>query len=258
MSTARASDWRALKARIAGLEAGGSSRGRVRAFGHAGVDSLLTGGGLPLGRWHEVTGDGLEIETGAATAAFAAALVRPLACEGAVVWVMRREDLHAPGLFGLGFPAERLIQVAASSEAEVLAALEDALGSAGVAAAIGEAEDVDLTAGRRLQLACERRGATGIVIRRRPFGGAAKGGSGTGAETRWRVGCAPSDPAGEPGLGPPRWRVALERCRGGRTGEWLMEMTDGEEALRVVADVGDRHLAPAQSAGIRQDRRRAG
>jgi protein ImuA len=222
------------------------------------VDGLLPGGGLALGRWHEVTGDGLEIETGAATAAFAAALARPMAGQGAVVWVMRREDLHAPGLAGLGFPAERLIQVSAASEAEVLAALEDALASAGVAAAIGEAEDVDLTAGRRLQLACERRGATGFVIRRRPFGGVMRGGQGTAAETRWKVGCAPSDPAGEPGLGPPRWRVELERCRGGRTGGWLMEMTDGPEALRVVADLGDRQLAPAKSGGAWPDQRRAG
>jgi protein ImuA len=53
---------------------------------------------------------------------------------------MRRNDLHAPGLAGLGFPAERLIQVRARDEAEVLSVLEDALATVGVAAAIGEAE----------------------------------------------------------------------------------------------------------------------
>src|SRR6185503_20325463 len=104
--------------------------------------------------------------------AFTARLAAPLAERGAVVWVMRRDDLHAPGLEGLGFPGRRLIQVVVSEEAEALAALEDALGSAGVAAAIGEAAAVDLVAGRRLQLACEKHGATGFVIRRRPFGSA--------------------------------------------------------------------------------------
>ena len=47
-------------------------------------------------------------------------------------------------------------------------------------AVIAEIEDVDLTAGRRLQLACEKHGATGFVIQRRPFGGASRTRSGWG------------------------------------------------------------------------------
>ncbi|WP_200906678.1 hypothetical protein, partial [Gulbenkiania mobilis] len=78
--------------------------------------------------------------------------------------VARRDDLFAPGLAGLGFPAGRLIQVRARDEAETLSVLEDALSTQGVAAAVGEAEAPDLTAGRRLQLACERRGGFGVVL----------------------------------------------------------------------------------------------
>jgi len=239
----------AVRARIAALEAGNAPDRGVLPFGDGRIDGALPGGGLPLGRWHESVGEGLEIETAAAAAAFTAALAAPLAQRGAVVWVMRRGDLYAPGLAGLGFPAERLIQVKAGDDAEVLAALEDALASAGVAAAIGEAAAVDLVAGRRLQLACEKHGSTGFVIRRRPYGGAVgRDAAGSAAATRWRVAPAPSAPApAEPGLGAPRWRVSLERCRGGRTGEWLMEKADGAHALSVVADVGDRLLAPAQS-----------
>ena len=59
--------------------------------------------------------------------------------------------------------------------------------------------------------------------------------------------------AGEFGLGSPRFRVELERCRGGRTGAWLMEAagayswekTDVAHPLRLVAELGDRQLAPA-------------
>jgi protein ImuA len=191
----------------------------------------------------------MEIETAAAAGAFVAALLRPLASRGAVVWVMRRRDLYAPGLAALGFPAERLIQVRAPSETEALIVLEDALGSAGVIAAVGEVETLDLVAGRRLQLACERSGATGFVIRRRLFGGAkAAPGLAAAAATRWRIASAPSEPAlGEPGLGPPRWRVELERCRGGRTGAWIMEKSDGALPLRVVAELGDRQLDTAKS-----------
>jgi protein ImuA len=237
----------AARAAIAALETGGAAG--VLPFGDARVDACLPGGGLPLGRWHEAAGEGMEIETAAVAAAFIAALAAPLAERGTVVWVMRREDLYAPGLAGLGFPAERLIQVRARDEAEALGALEDALGTEGVAAAIGEVESPDLTAGRRLQLACERHGAAGFVIRRRLFGGrggASRGGS--AAATRWAIASAPSEPAiGETGLGPPRWRVALERCRGGRPGAWIMEKSDDASPLRVVAELGDRQLAPPQS-----------
>jgi protein ImuA len=237
----------AMRGALASLEPRAPERGAL-PFGDARIDGALPGGGLPLGRWHELTGEGLELETATAAAAIAALMAAPLADKGAVVWVMRRDDLYAPGLEGLGFPASRLIQVRARDEAQALAAFEDALATAGVAAVIGEAEDVDLTAGRRLQLACERRGATGFVVRRRPFGGRGKGaGGGSAAATRWKVACAPSEPEpGEPGLGASRWMLDLERCRGGRPGAWIVEQTDGPYPLRVVAELGDRHLAAPQ------------
>jgi protein ImuA len=172
------------------------------------------------------------------------------------VWILRRDDLFAPGLAGLGFPAERLIQVCVRDEAEALAAAEDALATIGVCAVFAEVEAVDLTAGRRLQLACEKRGATGFMIRRKPYGGQGrKSPPGTAAATRWTIAPALSQPgAGEFGLGAPRWRAALERCRGGRPGAWVLEAElaftweacDGAHPLRLVAELGDRELAPAQ------------
>lgn len=255
MSDFRRGALAALKAEIAALEAGGRACSASLPFGAPAIDELLPGGGLPLGRWHEITGAGLEAETSAAPAAFAALMAIPLASRGEAIWVFRRDDLFAPGLSGLGFPAEKLIQVCAHDEAEALSVMEDALSTVGVAAVIGETGDVDLTAGRRLQLACEKRGATAFVLRRSPFGNAASRAAGSTAATRWRVASAPSEPpAGEFGLGAPRFEVVLERCRGGRTGAFLIEAagayswekTDGAHPLRLVADLGDRQLAPAQ------------
>jgi protein ImuA len=251
------SDFRAmLAAKIAAIESGGRADAGVLPFGDERLDGRLAGGGLPLGRWHEIVGAGLEVETSAAPGAYAALMAAPLARRGEAVWVLRRDDLWAPGLAGLGFPTERLIQVCARDEAEALSVMEDALATVGVAAVFGEVEAVDLTAGRRLQLACERRGATGFVIKRRPFGGTAKQeAAGSVAATRWRVASAPSEPpAGDFGLGSPRFRVELERCRGGRTGAWILEADqaysweagDVAHPLRLVADLGDRELAPAQ------------
>ena len=250
------SDFRALRAKIAAIEASGRGESESLPFGDVRIDGCLPGGGLPLGRWHEIGGSGMEVETAAAPAAFTALLAAPLARRGEVIWVLRRDDLCATGLLGLGFPAERLIQVCARDEAEALSVMEDALSTVGVAAVVGEVEAADLTAGRRLQLACEKRSATGFLIRRRPYGGQAKReATGSAAATRWRVSSAPSEPpAGEFGLGAPRFRVELERCRGGRTGAWLFEAaeaynwetTDVAHPLRLVADLGDLQLAPAQ------------
>jgi protein ImuA len=245
-----------MRAKIAAIEAGGRGDSESLPFGDARIDDRLPGGGLPLGRWHEITGPGMEVETAAAPAAFTALMAAPLARRGEVVWVLRRDDLCAPGLAGLGFPSERLIQVCARDEAEALSVMEDALATVGVSAVVGEVDAVDLTAGRRLQLACEKRRTTGFLIRRRPFGGQAKRETGgSAAATRWKIASAPSEPpAGEFGLGSPRFLVELERCRGGRTGAWLFEAadaycwekTDVAHSLRLVADLGDRELAPAQ------------
>src|SRR5437868_12421657 len=171
MSDFRAGGLNALRAKIAAIEASARPDSESLPFGDERIDGCLPGAGLPLGRWHEIGGTGMEVETAAAPAAFTALMTAPLARKGEVVWVLRRDDLWAPGLAGLGFPPERLIQVCARDEAETLAIMEDALSTVGVCAVFGEAEAVDLTAGRRLQLACERRGATGFVLKRRPFGG---------------------------------------------------------------------------------------
>lgn len=250
------SDFRAIRAKIAAMESAGRGDAGVLSLGDAALDGRLPGGGLPLGRWHELVGAGLETETSAAPAALAALMAAPLARRGEAVWVLRRDDLWVPGLAGLGFPPERLIQVCARDESEALSVMEDALATVGVSAVFGEVEAVDLTAGRRLQLACEKRGATGFVLKRRPYGGAGKTeAAGSVACTRWRVTSAPSEPPeGEFGLGAPRFAVTLERCRGGRPGSWILEAEQAyswearhvAHPLRLVADLGDRELAPPQ------------
>jgi protein ImuA len=256
----------ALRAKIAALDLGGRGDSESLSLGDSRLDGCFPrGAGLPLGQWHELVGEGLEIETCAAAASFAALLAKPLAARGEVVWIARRDDLYAPGLEGLGFPVGQLIQVCVRDEAEALAALEDALATNGVAAALAEVEAVDLTAGRRLQLACERRGGTGFVIRRRPYGGKpAVQAAGTAAATRWRIGSEPSEaprsaargPPRDLRLGAPRWRAVLERCRGGRPGDFILEAqnafteespNDGTHPLRLVAQLGDRDLASPQS-----------
>jgi protein ImuA len=71
---------------------------------------------------------------------------------------------------------------------------------------------------RRLQLAAERSGVTALLLRRWRTGAeaAVERARPSAAVTRWRVAALPSaDIPGLPGIGWPRWRVELLRCRGG-------------------------------------------
>ncbi len=237
-----------LTAKIARLE-----RGEMRTdwgalpFGDVRVDACLPHGGLQLGHWHEIGGDGIERETPAAATGFTAALAQRAQRGGAIVWVLRRDDLHAPGLQTFGIDPDRLILVRVDKDADVLSVQEDALRTRGVMAAVGEVDKVDLTAGRRLQLVCEKSGATGFVVRRKLYGTPLQQArmQAAAAATRWRIAAAPSETQ-EPGLGPPRWAAQLERCRGGRTGAWIMEMQNAAlspSPIRVVAELADHALA---------------
>ena len=249
--SARAGVLSALRGRVAAIETSEHRSAGVLPFGDARVDLRLSGGGLQLGRWHELKGDGLEAETAAATAGFAARLAAGIAqaFAGEVVWAARRDDLYGPGAASFGLDPDRLLLIGLRTDEEVLAAVEDALSADGVAAVVGEVETLDLTAGRRLQLACERRGATGLIVRRRMAVDVKQRsvGDASAAATRWRIAPEPSAPElpRAAGLGLPRWRARLERQRGGRAGAWIFEACDGTNSVRVAAELGDHDLEAA-------------
>lgn len=247
LPTQRTQDLRRLRERLAAFDPV-LRQTRKLSFADRRVDGCFLGGGLPLGCWHELAGTETDLESAAIVAGFATRLCASLAKTGQVVWVLRRADLYAPGLSELGLPPGRLMVVRTRTEAETFAALEDALTARGVAAVVGEVERIGLTAGRRLQLACERRGATGFLLHRRLFGSASNRTARAEpavAASRWRIASAPSETApGEPGLGPPCWTARLERSRGGRSGAWIMEASfDGAAPFRVVAELADHRLA---------------
>ena len=220
----------ALKTRLRALETAGG-QGGVVPFGVAAIDRWLPGGGLPRIGVPELLADR------GSGAGFAAALAGRCARDaGAVLWVARQAELYGPGLATFGLQPERLILVQAGSETEVLWVLEEGLRTRGLAAVIGELHALDLTAARRLQLAAEAGGGTGMVLR--PADTA--GGSGA-ACSRWRVRAAP---------GWHRWTcwgLALERCRGvaGAPAEWFVEWCDATGDFALAAATGDRPAEPA-------------
>jgi len=220
--TAKAALLAELRSRIRRMEGlGGEAGGGVLPFGVAELDAGLPDGGLPLSCLHEVAAE----DPGAGTAFAAALLARLAAARGApVLWVVRGRDLHAAGLAAYGLTPERLIAVRAERTADALWALEEALRCNRLAAVLGEVGRLDLTASRRLQLAAEAGGVTGLLLHT----GEERAGSASAAVTRWRVTPAPSLTDGEPGVGAPCWRLDLLRCRGGRPGSWLAGWRDGD------------------------------
>jgi len=223
-----------LRVKLARLEQGVRTDRRTLPLELAAVDRVLPGGGLARGCLHELCG----APDRAAAVGFAAALLGRLARDGHVAWIGPRDDLFAPGLSALGLAPERLIVVRAGARAARLWALEEALRSPGLVAALAEVDQLTLTQSRRLQLAAEAKGVTAFLLR--PLAACE---APCAAVTRWRITALPEN---SPCWGPPRWQVELFRCRGGRTGSWAMTWREGgfhESALAVAAEPGDRSRA---------------
>lgn len=243
-----------LRRRIRGLE-GAFCRGEdgsVLGLGVPALDEALPWGGLPRAALHEV----LAVDSGAAAGFCAGLLARLAGGTGTVLWCRRGygRRLYGPGLAAFGLDPARLIVVRGRNATDVLWVMEEALRSGTLAAVLGEAEGLSVTAARRLQLAAEG-GATAALLLR-----AGDDESASPAVTRWRVAAAPASKAGgRPGVGWPRWRIDLLKCRsaaGAVAGprSWLVEWTDGTDGttaggLAVVAGLRDRSAEPAAPSG---------
>lgn len=229
--------WDALRARIQAMERIGPGRAETVTVA-AGIDEALPWGGLPLACLHEVVA-----EDHAATG-FCALLLARLAGRGPVLWCLRRggaaDCLYGPGLAAFGLTPDRLILARGACEREVLWAMEEGLRCARLGGVLAETQGLEPTTGRRLQLAAEAGGVTGIVLH-----GAGQPSAGI-ATTRWRVRAAPSAATAWGGLGAARWRVDLERCRNGGPRSWLMEWRDETRDFLVVSELSDRPPDPPE------------
>ncbi|MCF1504721.1 damage-inducible protein [Afifella sp. H1R] len=270
--------WRAavlkeLRREVGALEAGARPDAPALAFEAEAIDAHLPEGGLRLGALHEIWGGsalpidrqapegtnktgagGIEkiggnggAEDIAAATLFLAGLLARLS--GPVLWCLKARDLFTPSLAAAGLDPDRVIYAETWHERDVLAAMEEGLHHAGLAAVVGEVARLGLTASRRLQLAAESEGVTAFTLLR-PH--RQTGAEPTAAATRWRIRSAPSLPlmssssAAHPvaGIGRGRWRVDLMRCRGADPVSFITEACDGTGRLGVSALLRDGADAP--------------
>jgi protein ImuA len=227
MSGARTNTLARLRGRIERIETpGDASSPRRAALGHADADATLQGG-LALGAMHEVFADAGR--QSAAATGFVAGLAGRAAARRPLVWV--RQDftetesgaLSMNGLAELGLDPRLVVSVRAADVDTALRTAADALACDAVGVVVlevwGEARQLDLVASRKLTLAAQASGVTGLVLRL-----AAEPQPST-AETRWIVRAAHSPPApsGSSAWGAPVLDAQLVRNRHGPVGRWIME-----------------------------------
>lgn len=233
-----------LRERIARVERSGRAPRAALPFGVPAIDRHLPDGGLAGGSLHEVAPSGPEPTHAAAAGLFVGGILARAG--GTVLWCLRSRDLFAPALSGVGLTPDRLLFVETHGEGDagVLPVMEEGLRHRGLAGVVGEIARLSLAQARRLQLAAEDSGTLALTLRRWSAAGMTDP---TAARTRWRLTALPSAPApgAGRGVGRPRWRLELVRCRGGEPADFIMEACDAQGRLGVPADLADRP-APAQ------------
>ncbi len=245
-----------LRAEVRAIESAGAARPHgVLPFGIEEIDRRLAGGGLAVAACHEVAAAAPSLSDDAAATLFGAAIAarRSMAQgegpgAGQVLWALFRRDLFAPGLAQAGLTPDRLIYADCGRDEDVLAVMEEGLRHGGLAAVVGEVGRLGMAATRRLQLAAEEGGTTALILKRWRRSGEDPLAAPSSAVTRWRVGCAPSEPLPVPGIGRARWRLALARQRGGEPFETLVEAPDAEARLALAPAALDRAAAERRAA----------
>jgi len=174
---------------------------------------------------------------------------------GFVLWCLPRPDLYGSGLAAHGLEPGRIVMVQTPRDADILWAMEEGLRAPGIAAVVGEVGTLPTVSSRRLQLAAERSGITAFLLRRWREGGQAarERALPNAAATRWRIASLPSQLSqGEPGVGRPRWRVELLRCRGGEPACWEMEVADATDPISLSTALANRPVAPVAAEKFRR------
>jgi protein ImuA len=228
-----------LRERIEQLEGGATRARQVLPFGVAEVDRALPGGGLAFGVLHEIAGGGGGTVDGAAAALFVAGVAARAG--GKVLWCMARPDLFFPAVTQAGLHPDRVVFCESDREEQVLDAMEQGLSFRGLAVVVGELVRLPMTVSRRLQLAAEKTGAMGIVLRRwRRQNEASDYGQPTASTTRWRISTLPSERLPVAGVGRARWLAELMRVKAGECAEFEIGAPDAKGRICLLPAALDR------------------
>jgi protein ImuA len=189
------------------------------------IDALLPGGSFAAGAVHEVL-------SGTDTPSFLLPILvaRAAARLGRVAWCDELRQLYPPAVAALGLPLDRLLVLRPAGPVDALWAMTECLRCRGIGACVAVLPRISRIAARKLQLAAERGGGIGLVLR--PAGAVSWP---YAAATRWLVRPA----VGERRI--QRWSVELIHGHGGRVGQSvLLEVCRETHHVRAIEAVVDR------------------
>ena len=210
---------------------------RTFMTGLAALDGLAPNGSFVRGAVHEALSDPhapppRSFALLLARSALAADPRDPMADEGGlVVWSDPAADLYPPAVAAGGVPLDRLLLLRPPSSREEIWAVAECLRCPAVVAVVAAVPKLTRVEARRLQLAAERGGGVGLLLRPRSADVYA-------AATRWLVAPAAGDADAQ------RWDVQLVHGHGGRVGQHcLLEACRETNAVRAVEPLADRTAA---------------
>ena len=183
------------------------------------IKNAFPNASFPLGAIHEFFCTGME-DMSASGGFIAGILSSIMQGEGISVWISSSQMIFPVALKSFGIEPHKVIFVNVRTEKEILWVMEEVFKCEGLAAVIAETPEISFTASRRFQLAVEHSRVTGFIIRCNPKNLA------TACVTRWKITpLATNAEDGLPGVGFPRWNVALVKVRNGTPGQWQLEWT---------------------------------
>ena len=150
---------------------------------------------------------------------------------GNVIWCDPCGEVYPPALAALGFDLTRVYLLHPQTPVDEAWAVTECLRCRGVGAVIAAApERLSRIEARRFQLAAERGGTVGILLRQR-----GRGESIYAAATRWLVAPHPGERTVQ------RWKIQLLHGHGGRVGQTVfLEYSRENHSVRAVEKLSDR------------------
>ena len=152
---------------------------------------------------------------------------RPIICSDP------HSEVYPPALAAMGFDLSRTWLLRTQSVADEMWAIAECLCCRGVGAVIAAPAKISRIEARRLQLAAERGGSVGILLRQ-----TGRGDCIYAAATRWKVSPHPGERTVQ------RWAIQLLHGHGGRVGQSvILEWCREDNSVRAVEKLSHRPAA---------------
>ena len=166
-------------------------------------------------------------------------LSRAVTLAGAIIYCDDTRNLYPPAIANSGIPLDHLYLLRPEKPADRIWAITECLRCPGVAATIANVERLSRIEARRLQLAAERGGGMGLLLR--PMIRTRRGFEALpiyAAATRWLVAPAPGERTVQ------RWTIKLIHGHSGRVGETVvLEHSRETNRIRAIEKPADRPVA---------------